>query len=98
VPGALAAWETWQRLRALVPSPEAAGYPASHDQEREAWSALLALLEAALGPQADTLRADLRQRLEVSDMKEGSLVWKRARNHHWARLVAQAMALPLEAA
>ncbi len=28
-------------------------------------------------------------------MKEGSLVWKRAWNHHWARLVASAWNLPL---
>jgi hypothetical protein len=31
-------------------------------------------------------------------MKEGSLVWKRAWNHHWARLVAAAWDLPLEGA
>jgi hypothetical protein len=97
-PAAKAAFEVWQRLRASAPSPEAAGYLAHHDQEREARTALLALAEAALGPLADALRVDLRQRLEASDMKEGSLVWKRAWNHHWARLVAQAWALPFEGA
>ena len=97
-PAAKAAFENWQRLRALAPSPEAAGYLAHHDQEREARAALLALAEAALGPAAGTLRAELQQRLEAADMKEGSLVWKRAWNHHWARLVAAAWALPLEGA
>jgi len=97
-PAARAAFEAWQRLRASTPSPEAAGYLAHHDQEREARTALLALAEAALGPGAETLRAELHQRLEASDMKEGSLVWKRAWNHHWARLVAQAWGLPLEGA
>jgi hypothetical protein len=97
-PAAKAAFETWQRLRAVAPSPEAAGYLAHHDQEREARASLLALAEAALGPAAATLRADLRQRLEAAEMKEGSLVWKRAWNHHWARLVAAAWGLPLEGA
>jgi hypothetical protein len=97
-PAAKAAFETWQRLRAVAPSPEAAGYLAHHDQEREARASLLALAEAALGPAAATLRADLRQRLEAAEMKEGSLVWKRAWNHHLARLVAAAWGLPLEGA
>jgi hypothetical protein len=97
-PAAKAAFEAWQRLRASVPAPEAAGYLAHHDQEREARAVLLALAEAALGPGAETLRADLRQRLSAAGMKEGGLVWKRAWNHHWARLVAAAWALPLEGA
>jgi len=97
-PAARAAFEAWQRLRGSAPSPEAAGYLAHHDQEREARIALLALAEAALGPGAETLRAELRQRLVASDMKEDGLVWKRAWNHHWARLVAHSWGLPLEGA
>ena len=97
-PAAKAAFEAWQRLRASAPSPESAGYLAHHDQERDARAALLALAEAALGPAADALHQELQGRLEASDMKEGSLVWRRAWNHHWARLVATAWALPLEGA
>ncbi|WP_243383735.1 hypothetical protein [Geothrix alkalitolerans] len=97
-PAAKAAFEAWQRLRVVAPSPESAGYLAHHDQEREARAALLALAEDALGPAAEGLKTELRQRLEASDMKEGSLVWKRAWNHHWARLVAAAWNLPLEGA
>jgi hypothetical protein len=97
-PSARAAFEHWRRLRASAPSPEAAGYLAHHDQVREARAALLALAEAALGPTAGSLREELRRRLEAADMKEGGLVWKRAWNHHWARLVAAAWALPLEGA
>jgi len=97
-PAARSAFEAWQRLRASAPSPESAGYLAHHDEEREARGALLALAEAALGPAGESLRADLRRRLEASDMKEGSLVWKRAWNHHWARLVAASWTLPLEGA
>ncbi len=97
-PAARAAFAAWQRLRVTAPSPEAAGYLEHHDQERAARAALLLLAEAALGPAAATLRADLRQRLEASEMKEGGLVWKRAWSHHWARLVAAAWHLPLEGA
>jgi len=95
-PAAKAAFEAWQRLKLLVPSPESAGYLAHHDQEREARAALLALAETALGSGAEALRTELRQRLEASDMKEGSLVWKRAWSHHWARLVGAAWNLPLD--
>lgn len=97
-PAARTAFEAWQRLRAGAPSPEASGYLAHHDREREARAALLGLAEAALGPGADALRSDLRQRLLAADMKEGSLVWQRAWNHHWARRVADAWNLPLEGA
>ncbi len=97
-PEARSAFEAWQRLQASAPSPEAPGYLAHHDQAREARAALLALAENALGPEADPLRAALRERLLASDMQEGSLVWKRAWTHHWARLVGAAWALPLEGA
>jgi hypothetical protein len=97
-PEARAAFAAWQHLRATAPSPEAPGYLTHHDQEREARTALLALAEAALGPQAEAMREALRQRLAASDMKEGSLVWKRAWSHHWSRLVAEAWALPLAGA
>ncbi len=97
-PAARAAFEGWQRLRAAAPSPESTGYLAHHDREREARTALLTLAEAALGPAAEALRIELRQRLEAADMQEGSLVWKRAWNHHWARQLATAWNLPLEGA
>jgi len=97
-PAAKAAFEVWQRLRLSAPSPESVGYLAHHDQEREARAVLLGLAEVALGPATEPMRAELRQRLLASDMKEGGLVWKRAWNHHWARLVASAWALPLEGA
>lgn len=97
-PSARAAFAAWQRLRASAPSPESAGYLAHHDQEREARAAMLGLAETALGPRVERFRSELRQRLETVGIKEDSLVWKRAWNHHWARLVAAAWALPLEGA
>lgn len=96
-PRARAAFEALQRLRAAAPSPESTGFLAHHDQEREARAALLALAEEALGPEAGTLKAGLRERLLAADMKEGSLVWNRAWAHHWARLIAQAWGLPWDA-
>lgn len=95
IPGVKAAFDAWQRLQASAPLPTAAGYLFHHDQEREARLAVIALAEAALGARADTLRADLHRHLEALDMKDGSLVWKRAWNNRWAHLVAQAWSLPL---
>ena len=95
-PEARSAFEAWQRLRAGAPSPEAPGYLAHHDQEREARAVLLIQAEAALGPDAEPLKSGLRERLSAAEMKEGTLLWTRAWNHHWARLVAQAWNLSLE--
>lgn len=95
MPGAQEAFIAWHALRASAPSPEAAGYLAHHDQEREARAALLALAEASLGQAAGTLRQDLHQRLKTADMKEGGLVWKRAWNHGWAVALAHAVGLDL---
>lgn len=97
-PEARVLFEAWQRLQRSTPSPESAGFLDHHDQVRSARAALITHAEAALGPEAEPLREGLRQRLLASDMKEGSLVWKRAWSHHWSRLVASAWNLPLEGA
>ena len=97
-PEAKVLFEAWQGLHGSAPSPESAGFLAHHDQEREARAALIARAETALGPKAEVLYEELRQRLLASDMTEGGLVWKRAWSHHWSRLVAAAWNLPLEGA
>lgn len=97
-PAARAAYAAWQRLLDAAPSPEDPGYLDHHDRVRAARAALVDRAESALGPAAEPLRGRLRERLEAADMKEGSLVWKRAWAHHWARLVAEAWNLPLEGA
>lgn len=96
-PEARAAFEAWQRLRAGAPAPDAPGYLDHHDQQRAARAVLLARAESALGTEAEALKAALLERLRASEMPEGTLLWTRAWNHHWARLVAQAWNLSLEA-
>ena len=95
MPGAREALVAWHTLLASAPSPRAAGYLAHQNQKREARAAVLVLAEASLGQAAGTLREDLRRRLEAADMKEGSLVWKRAWNHGCAMAFAQAACLDL---
>lgn len=87
-PKARLAFEGWKRLRAAAPSPDSPGYLEHFDAERQARRALLALAEAALGPEAEGLRRELASRLSESGIPEGSLVWKRAWEHHWGHLVA----------
>ncbi len=95
-PEARAAFDAWLRLRAASPPPDAPGYLEHHDREREARAALLVRAEAALGTEAEAMKAALQDRLRASDMKEGTLLWTRAWNHHWARVVARAWDLSLE--
>ena len=88
VPGSKEALDSYLVLRASFPSPESTGYLTHHGMEREARAAMLAKAEIGLGHKAETLRGGLNQRLIAADMEASSLVWKRAWNHHWARLVA----------
>ncbi len=93
-PKARAAFEAWRRLRAQAPAPDSPGYLEHFDAERAAMKDLLALAEAALGPGAETLREGLRQRLEEARLQPGGLVWQRAWNHHWERMVREAWGIP----
>jgi hypothetical protein len=89
-PRARLAFEAWQRLRASAPSPDSPGYLEHFDAERQAHRALVALAEAALGPMAHGMQEGLTSRLKESGIKEGTLVWKRAWEHHWNRRVCEA--------
>ena len=94
-PKARLAFEAWQRLRASAPAPDSPGYLEHFDAARQAHRALVALAEAALGPGAEAMRGELTARLTESGIPEGGLVWKRAWEHHWSRLVCEAWGLPL---
>lgn len=89
-PRARLAFEAWRRLQASAPLPDSPGYLEHFDAERQAHRGLVALAEAALGERAESLRADLAARLAEAGIPEGTLVWKRAWEHHWSRLVCEA--------
>lgn len=93
-PRARASFEAWCRLRANAPPPDSAGFLDHFDAERRAFGELVALAEGALGLRAQDLREDLKQRLDASKLQEGTFVWKRAWDHHWARLVCEAWRIP----
>lgn len=88
-PRARAAFETWRRLQASAPLPDSPGYLEHFDAERQAHRALVALAEAALGSKVEGLKADLVGRLTEAGIPEGTLVWKRAWEHHWSRQVCE---------
>jgi hypothetical protein len=93
-PRARIAFENWQRLKALAPSPDSPGFLDHFDAERSARKELLALAEAMLGPQSASLRKDLEARLIEAQLKPESLVWKRAFQHHWELRIAEAFIIP----
>lgn len=92
-PKARIAFETWQRLKASAPSPDAPGFLDHFDAERSARKALLALAEAMLGPETGPLRKELEERLVEAQLKPESLVWKRAFQHHWDLRIAGAFGI-----
>lgn len=95
-PEARAAFEAWRRAQAQLPMPDSAGFLEAFDAERRAFAGLLAKAEAALGPQAASMREALKTRLMEARIPEAGLVWRRAWNHHWGKLVAEAWGLPSE--
>ena len=93
-PEARTAFEAWRRAQAALPLPDSAAFLAAFDAEQAAFAGLLTKAEAALGPQAEAMKAELRTRLLDAKIAEDGLVWRRAWSHHWSRLVAEAWALP----
>ncbi|BDU73259.1 hypothetical protein [Mesoterricola silvestris] len=89
-PRARAAFEAWKRFQAAAPPPDSPGFLDHFDQARRLHRDLLALAEAALGARAEALRESLLARLAESKLQEGTLVWKRAWDHHWNRAVCDA--------
>jgi hypothetical protein len=87
-------FEAWKRLQAAAPPPDAPGFLDHFDAERKALRELVAQAELRLGPGAEPLREALRLRLTGSGLAEGTLVWKRAWDHHWMRAVCEAWRIP----
>jgi hypothetical protein len=84
----------WQRLRAGAPPPDAPGFLDHFDAERKAFRDLVARAEERLGDAAEPLRAQLTARLAESRLEPGTLVWRRAWDHHWSRMVCAAWGIP----
>lgn len=90
---ARALFAEWQRLRAAAPAPDAPGFLDHFDAERKAFRELVAAAEERLGEGAGPLREQLTARLAESRLEAGTLVWRRAWDHHWSRMVCEAWSL-----
>lgn len=84
----------WKRLQAAAPAPDAPGFLDHYDAERKLFRELVAQAEARLGAAAEPLRAELALRLAQAGLEEGTLVWRRAWDHHWSRMVCVAWGIP----
>jgi hypothetical protein len=84
----------WKRGQAAAPAPDAAGFLDHYDGERKLFKELVAQAEARLGAAAEPLRAALSLRLTEAGLAEGTLVWRRAWDHHWSRSVCEAWGIP----
>ncbi|MDP2875604.1 MAG: hypothetical protein Q8O00_05415 [Holophaga sp.] len=89
-PKARLAFEAWRRLQISAPLPDNPGYLDHFDLERTSFRTFVELAEAALGNRGSELQADLLVRLQESKIPEGSVLWKRAWEHHWSRAVCEA--------
>lgn len=94
-PKARGLFETWKRLQAGAPSPDAPGFLDHFDAQRKAFKDLAALAEGRLGTEAQALREALAARLQEANLEAGTLVWKRAWEHHWSRITCEAWGIPV---
>jgi len=84
----------WKRLQAAAPAPDAPGFLDHFDAERKVFKELVAQAEQRLGPEAEALRAQLQVRLSEAKLVPDTLVWRRAWDHHWSRMVCAAWGIP----
>jgi hypothetical protein len=84
-PKARVAFEAWMQTKCAAPQPEASGYLDHLDIERKAYMAFVAIAAETLGPTRLSLETRLAEKLRSVDIPEGSVVWKRAWNHHFAK-------------
>ncbi|HJU83743.1 MAG TPA: hypothetical protein VJ600_06010 [Holophagaceae bacterium] len=89
-PQARLLFEAWKRAQGALPLPDAPDFLECFDAERRAYGALVEAAEKALGPGAEPMRAELRQRLLEAEIPEDGVVWARAWKHHWALRVCEA--------
>jgi hypothetical protein len=92
-PRAKVLFEAWMRLKDGAPSPESPGYLDHLDSERRARAAFVEMAAEALGPSRTALEAGLAERLRSVEIKEGTMVWKRAWEHHFSKDVCVAWGL-----
>jgi hypothetical protein len=92
---ARALFADWKRLQASAPAPDAPGFLDHYDEERKAFRELVAQAEGRLGVGEGALRDQLAARLAESRLEEGTLVWRRAWDHHWSRIVCETWGIPL---
>ena len=93
-PKARALFNAWKALQAGAPAPDAPGFLDHYDAERKAFRELVGHAEQRLGPEAEPLRTALAARLTESKLAEGTLVWRRAWDHHWSRIVCETWGIP----
>jgi hypothetical protein len=93
-PRGRALFEAWKRLQAGAPQPDSPGFLDHFDAERKALRDLVAMAEQRLGDAAEPLRAALTARLIEAQLPEGTLVWRRAWDHHWLRAVCDSWGIP----
>jgi len=92
-PKAKAAFDTWMRLKQDSFSPESPGYLEHLDSERKAYKAFIEIAAENLGSNRTVLENNLTEKLCSVDISEGSVVWKRAWEHHFAKDVCAAWGL-----
>ncbi|WP_306598847.1 hypothetical protein [Geothrix sp. 21YS21S-2] len=88
-PRVLTIYEEWKALKAKAPAPDSPGFLDHFDAERKKFNELVVLAEGQLGDRKKHLQDELRARLVASKLQEESLVWRRAWNHHWNRIICE---------
>lgn len=88
-------FNTWKHMQTKMPPPDSPDFLNCFDAEQKAFKELVNRAELYLGTQAELLRENLKARLVDSKLIEGTIIWRRAWDHHWMRIVCEALGIPL---
>jgi hypothetical protein len=96
-PKAKELYDALRALKATCLAPDAPGFLDHFDKECRVFKDLVAVGEERLDASvAESLRKDLHASLVESKLPEGTLVWRRAWDHHWSRIVCNAWGITPE--
>ncbi|MCL1892854.1 MAG: hypothetical protein FWG02_01290 [Holophagaceae bacterium] len=84
-PRAKVSFDIWMQIKHSAPPPESSGYLEFLDSEGRARRAFVEIVTETLGNRCISIEQKLREKLCAIDIPEGSVVWKRAWDHHFAK-------------
>ena len=87
-------FDAWKHMQTKIPPLDSPDFLHYFDAEQKAFKELVSQAEPYLGTKAELLKQDLKTRLINSKLVEGTIIWRRAWEHNWMRIVCETLGIP----